>query len=206
MNDKRSWTPVIITVPLAAALWFFCFYIEWGNFFEKISVSAAVLALVALALGPRPEKLDNKLDALVDGVGSAALLYIVFWVGNAVSRALFDFAPDQVGGIYDKGAGTPGWAIGLMLLFVTGPVEEIFWRGFLQRRLQEKLGGFTGLAAGVGLYGLVHVSSWNFMLVGAALVAGAFWGLLYWKLGRLWPVIISHSLWSAFIFAVAPIT
>jgi membrane protease YdiL (CAAX protease family) len=43
------------------------------------------------------------------------------------------------------------------------------------------------------------------MLIMAALVAGAFWGGLYlWK-RDLELVMISHSLWSAFIFAVFPI-
>ena len=49
-------------------------------------------------------------------------------------------------------------------------------------------------------------SPWKFWgVVGAAAVAGAFWGYLYWRWGRLGPVIISHSLWSAVIFAVAPV-
>jgi membrane protease YdiL (CAAX protease family) len=42
------------------------------------------------------------------------------------------------------------------------------------------------------------------MLVGAAAVAGAFWGAMYARLGRLAPVIVSHALWSAVIFAVFP--
>jgi membrane protease YdiL (CAAX protease family) len=43
------------------------------------------------------------------------------------------------------------------------------------------------------------------MLIGAAAVAGAFWGLLYMKLRRLDTLIICHSLWSACIFAVVPL-
>jgi membrane protease YdiL (CAAX protease family) len=42
------------------------------------------------------------------------------------------------------------------------------------------------------------------MLVGAAAVAGAFWGAIYARTGRLAPVIVSHSLWSTVIFAVLP--
>jgi membrane protease YdiL (CAAX protease family) len=43
------------------------------------------------------------------------------------------------------------------------------------------------------------------MLILAALVAGAFWGALYlWKRDLLMQ-IVSHSSWSAVIFAVAPI-
>jgi len=42
-------------------------------------------------------------------------------------------------------------------------------------------------------------------LILAALVAGAFWGALYlWKKDLL-VQITSHSVWSAFIFAVFPI-
>jgi hypothetical protein len=55
------------------------------------------------------------------------------------------------------------------------------------------------------VYAGVHVFSGNLILILAALVAGAFWGALYlWK-EDLWVQITSHSLWSAFIFAVFPI-
>jgi hypothetical protein len=43
------------------------------------------------------------------------------------------------------------------------------------------------------------------MLVGAAAVAGAFWGAMYARLDSLAPVILSHSIWSAVIFAVFPL-
>jgi hypothetical protein len=45
----------------------------------------------------------------------------------------------------------------------------------------------------------------NFMLIGAAFTAGAFWGLQYLWRRNLSSLIISHSLWSAVIFAVFPI-
>ncbi len=55
------------------------------------------------------------------------------------------------------------------------------------------------------IYAGVHVFSANLMLILAALAAGTFWGLLYlWKRDPL-VQITSHSLWSAVIFAVAPI-
>jgi len=43
------------------------------------------------------------------------------------------------------------------------------------------------------------------MLIGAAAVAGAFWGAMYWRFKNLAMVIISHSIWSAVIFAVLPL-
>ncbi len=93
----------------------------------------------------------------------------------------------------------------LLLFFVTGPGEEIFWRGFLQQQLQNRAGTGWGYVAATLVYGGVHVFSGNVMLILAALVAGAFWGAMYaWK-RDLAAVIVSHSFWSAFIFAVIPI-
>jgi hypothetical protein len=44
------------------------------------------------------------------------------------------------------------------------------------------------------------------MLIGAAAVAGAFWGAMFWRYKNLMPVIISHSVWSTVIFAVFPMS
>ena len=94
--------------------------------------------------------------------------------------------------------------IALLLFWVTGPSEEIFWRGYLQRSLMERFGRWPGWAAATAIYAGVHIWSFNFMLVGAAAVAGAFWGAMYARLGSLAPVILSHSIWSTVIFAVFP--
>ena len=79
------------------------------------------------------------------------------------------------------------------------------WRGFLQRRLGLHMGDFKGWIVSSVLYAAVHISSLNFMLVGAAGIAGLFWGFMYWRLGTLWPVVISHAVWTCLAFAVAPI-
>jgi uncharacterized protein len=152
----------------------------------------------------RSEAFRFDLQAVWTGIGSAVLLYVIFGVGRIIAMALFDFAGGQIGDIYHKGAGTPLWSIALLLFFVTGPAEEIFWRGYLQRNLMQRFGLWPGWAIATAIYAAVHACSLNFMLVGAAAVAGAFWGALYLWRGRLMPVIISHSVWSAAIFAFLP--
>ncbi|MBW1988905.1 MAG: CPBP family intramembrane metalloprotease [Deltaproteobacteria bacterium] len=109
-------------------------------------------------------------------------------------------------GVYAKGEGTPAWVICLLLFFVTGPAEEIFWRGFLQDRLAHFFGGWQGWLMASALYAAVHLSAWNFMLIAAAGVAGLFWGFMYWRFRRVPALIVSHSVWSTVIFAVLPIT
>ena len=69
----------------------------------------------------------------------------------------------------------------------------------------NRFGGWRGWLLATAAYAGVHLWSFNFILIGAAAVAGAFWGAVYWRLGKLAPVIISHSLWSTIVFAVIPI-
>ena len=197
--------PLIGTVLLAALFWFVTFYLTWASFWIKISFSAATLAILSLLLQPnRKERIRIDAGAVALGLVSAAILYFIFWTGKAVSEMILPFSGGQIGGIYEKGAGTPMWVIALLLFFVTGPSEEFYWRGYLQKNLMTRFGHWQGWLLATAIYAAVHIWSFNFMLIGAAAVAGAFWGAMYWRLKNLTPVIISHSVWSAVIFAVFP--
>jgi len=204
--DTRQMLLVWSSAALAFGLWFVTFYLAGPSFWIKIASSACILAAVAVrahTLKHNVLSFDGR--AVLQGLVSAAALYIVFWLGKEISALLFPFAPEQVGAIYGKGAGFPIPAIVIILLFITGPCEEIFWRGFLQRSLMDRYGRWPGWAITTAVYAFVHIWSLNFMLVGAAAVAGAFWGLMYLRFHRLDGLIISHSLWSACIFALAPL-
>ena len=86
--------------------------------------------------------------------------------------------------MYHRGDAVSPIVIGLLLLLVTSPAEEIFWRGFIQRTTVEKLGPVWGLIITTILYGAVHIWTFNITLIIAALVAGLFWGLMYLKLSH----------------------
>jgi membrane protease YdiL (CAAX protease family) len=190
---------------LATVLWFVTFYLAWSTFWIKIAVSATTLAIVSLRLQPiRKEHLRFDGNALIYGLMSAAALYFIFWVGRAAVTVIFSFAGHQIGGIYAKGSGTPMWTVALLLFLVTGPSEELYWRGYLQKNLMMRWGRWQGWLLATAIYAGVHVWSFNLMLIGAAAVAGAFWGAMYWRLKNLAPVIISHSIWSTVIFALFP--
>ncbi len=188
-------------------LWFVTFYLSWSTFWIKITFSAATLACLALWLQPGIlKRLRFDMKSILAGLLSAAALYFIFWMGKLISTTIFSFAGHQIGSIYGKGEGTPIWVIGLLLFFITGPSEELFWRGYLQKNLMKRFGGFQGWLITTIIYAGVHVWSFNFMLIGAAAVAGAFWGAQYWRSGRLAPVIVSHAVWSTVIFAWAPLS
>ena len=190
-------------IALAAAGWAFAFGLAWGNFWIRIGITVVTVCTYSLAF--RKPDLRVSARSIAEGVVLAAVLYGVFFVGNALAPYIVPGASGQVGGIYGLGEGSSRVWIFLLLSFVTGPGEEIFWRGFLQDALQKRLKKVPGFLVATAIYGAVHVFSGNIMLILAALVAGAFWGALYAWRRDLVALIVSHSLWSAFIFAVAPI-
>jgi hypothetical protein len=188
---------------LAVVCWAITFGWPVGNFWVKIGLSVVAVSLYSL-YWQRP-RISVQPRSFLLGLFSAVLLYFIFFLGNKLAPTILPGSKTQVGGIYSLGAGANQILIFLLLFFITGPGEEIFWRGFLQDRLMKRWGNFSGFLATTALYGGVHIFSGNLILILAAFVAGAFWGLLYlWKKDLL-AQIISHSLWSAVIFAVAPI-
>ncbi len=198
--------PVAASLVLAALLWGFTFFLDWGVFWFKIAASALCLAVLSLLLLPKGSlRFRLSLKTICLGLFSAALLYLIFWAGKAASTAVFPFAGEQIGAVYEKGGQSPMWMIALFLFAVTSPCEEIYWRGFLQNHLMARFGGPWGWLLATLCYALVHLWSRNFILICAAGVAGAFWGLMYWHLRDIAPVIISHCIWSTVIFAVLPI-
>ncbi len=188
---------------LASACWAVTFGWSGGNFWVKIGLSVVAVSLYSL-FWKKPH-LSFRVRSFLLGLLSAVVLYSIFLVGNKLASAILPGAKTQVGGIYSLGAGSNKLLIFMLLFFITGPGEEIFWRGFLQDRLMERWGNFTGYLTTTALYAGVHVFSWNLMLILAALVAGAYWGLLYFWKRDLLVQIVSHSFWSAVIFAVAPV-
>ena len=188
---------------MASVCWAITFGLGIGNFWVKIGLSVVAVFLYSL-FWQRP-KISFQFRSFLMGLLSAAVLYFIFLLGNKLAPYLLPGAKARVGGIYSLGVGTNKVLIFLLLFFITGPGEEIFWRGFLQDRLMTRWGNFSGYLVTTIIYAGVHVFSWNPVLILAAFVAGAFWGILYlWKRDLLIQ-ITSHSFWSAVIFAVAPI-
>jgi membrane protease YdiL (CAAX protease family) len=200
--DKRYWA----LVALAAAGFAWVFGCPAGNFWVKITVTVCALcagSFAAAGVPWRPSEVTLREAAV--GVAAAAVLYGIFWLGDCCAAQVFGFAPKQVEAIYAiRELGNP-WAVGAVLLLVTSPGEELFWRGYVLKRAIARWGQNVGFAAGAGLYAAVHLASGNFMLIMAALVAGLFWcGLYRWR-GNLTACVVSHALWTVGVFLLFPI-
>ena len=197
---------IIFTLFIATILWYLLFVIKPMNFWLEMSLSISALVFMSLVFNKGNFKIGRlTIRHILIGILSAIALYIIFYLGNIISGFLFSFKDSQILSIYsNRSNGSLIW-IGLLLLFIIGPGEEIYWRGFIQNTLSKKMGETKGYIISVLLYAGVHIITGNVMLVIAALVCGIFWGWLYKKEKSLLPVIISHAIWDLTIFVIFPL-
>ena len=203
---------VALPILVALALWCVMFS-PWTaphlNFWVTMALSGVVLSTMSLALSPELRtslRRDFRWSDIPLGVAIGAVLWGVFWVGDKVAGWIFPFADGEIGSIYAMRDGTNPLLIGILLLFVVGPAEEVFWRGFVQAECSKKRTPTLGFIITTAIYALAHIWSMNFMLIAAAAVAGGLWGLMYrFFPNRLWALIISHAVWDVAVFLVFPI-
>ncbi len=205
ISDNSIWT----AVATAAILWFIMFS-PWTaplvNFWYTMTAAAIILTTLATCFCRewiKDIRLNNTQITL--GITIATILWGVFWIGDKVSQWIFSFARPQVDMIYSIKSGTSPILVGILLIAIIGPAEEIFWRGYVQRSLTKRWNANIGFIVTLALYTLIHIWSMNFMLVMAALVVGGCWGLLY-RLKPQWltALVISHAVWDACAFVVFP--
>ena len=192
---------------VAALLWFAMFS-PWTAPFVPFWPAMALSSVVLLVFA-RPFAISFRsfsITQILLGVAFAAVLWALFWVGDRVSSMLFDFARPQVEQVYAMKVGARPWLLALQLLLLTGPAEELFWRGYVQRLLSQRWGDNVGFVVATAVYTLIHIWSFNFMLTMSALVCGVVWGGLY-RLRPQWlpALVLSHALWDACVFVVFPI-
>lgn len=203
---KRVWFLIL----LAFLLWTLMFS-PWTAphlpFWWTMTFSACTLTVLSTVFSPGWWKhLRWSVSNILLGFAIAIALWCVFWVGDKASQWLFDFARPQVNLIYGMKAGESPWLISALLLFLIGPAEEIFWRGYVQRRLSLRYNPNVGFLLATACYTLVHVASLNFMLIMASMVCGIAWGGLYRLFPHRFPaIVLSHALWDAAVFVWFPI-
>lgn len=200
----------VFTIFVAAILWtiMFCpITAPYVNFWWMMTASACTLSLLATFFG-RDWWKDVRIDFsnILLGIAIAVALWSVFWIGDKLSQLMFNFARPQVDIIYGMKDGESPLLLTLLMLFLIGPAEEIFWRGYIQKSFSQYWNPNVGMVVTTAIYSLVHAGSCNFMLTMAALVAGLAWGIMY----RFFPekfgaIIISHALWDVAVFIWFPI-
>lgn len=203
---KKSLPLLGLGAALAAALFIRTFRGPRARFWDRMTVTGLSLGGLALVTTPELRRMRFGWKDLLQGAGLAAILYSIFQIGDRLSRIILSKGGEQIDAIYSLKRLRPRYELMARLGLIIGPAEEFFWRGFLQEGLMQRFGRVKGALMGIAAYGSAHIASGNFTLVGAASVAGAFWGGLY-ALGVPLPTLmVCHILWDNVIFLIAPTT
>ena len=166
------------------------------RFWDRMTVTGLALGGLALATNRDARRVRIGAGEVALGLATAAGLYGIFRVGDVVAREVMPRGGQEIGDIYALRSLRPKEELAARLGLVIGPAEELFWRGFVQGR--------AGYLTATALYGGAHIVTENATLVGAAAIAGAYWGLLRAVGVPLGALVVSHVAWDIWIFLVAP--
>ena len=201
--NRRSWV-----VPAALGAAFGAFAVTFrgprDRFWQRMTRTGFALGAVSLAAEPELRRTRIQWKDVPVGLGAAAALYGIFQVGDRMARRILPRGGDQIAEMYALRDLRPTAELAARLGLVIGPAEELFWRGFLQRRFADEIGPWPGAVLASAAYAGAHVAARNFTLFGAAGVAGAFWSALAAAGVPLGALIVSHIAWDLWIFLIAP--
>ena len=112
-----------------------------------MTLSAVLLTCMSLLLSPKLSKqFQFTWKAIGVGILSASILWVIFYLGDFFSNLLFNFSRPQVDSIYAMKDGQSRWILALLLFFIIGPADEIYWSGYIQRHLTAESGEWKGCA------------------------------------------------------------
>ncbi|MDQ2913705.1 MAG: tetratricopeptide repeat protein [Chloroflexota bacterium] len=167
-----------------------------ARFWDRMTATGLVLGGLALATDRDARRARIGPREIALGLGTAAGLYGIFRVGDTMAREVMPRGGEEIGDIYALRSLRPKEELAARLGLVIGPAEELFWRGFVQGRV--------GYLTATALYGGAHLVTENATLIGAATIAGAYWGLLRAVGMPLGALVVSHVVWDIWIFLVSP--
>lgn len=204
-------TPIYASLTMALMLWtlmFSPFTAPHIEFWPVMSTAAVILLGCVFhdAPGWWKQYRLKPVDILL-GISLAVGLWGIFWVGNIIATHIFPFAGREIQAVYLIKEDANPVLLTLLLVLLIGPAEEIFWRGYVQRKLSETTSANMGYILATLFYTAIHLPSCNMMLVMASLVAGGIWGLVYRIIPHRLPgLVISHGVWDAMVLIwLAPI-
>jgi membrane protease YdiL (CAAX protease family) len=202
-NPSLTWS--VSTLVVAVVLWYILFQTRVVDFWAMLTVSTMILLLFSVGLngglGISGTVTPRNLGL---GVVSGVLLYLFFRGSYEVVQGL-DFMSGGVQGVYDLGVGTPAVYVALLLLAPISPGEEIYWRGLIQRSLQNRITPTTAWLLTAAVYTGVHLPTLNPPLLITAFIGGLVWGFLFMRTKSVTAGAVSHIVFNQLIFVLLPL-
>jgi uncharacterized protein len=140
---------------------------------------------------------------LIYGSISGLLLFVLFSFGNYLFELFRIPIQDDISRLNERYSPTFFWHF-LSLMLITVPGAEIFWRGFILKRLLNYFSAWGSIFISSLMYASVTLYTGEWLIFLTLFFSAILWGLLYvWK--RSIPlVIVSHLVFDLFIFILYP--
>jgi uncharacterized protein len=202
MNQRKIDFRMIIAILLAHGLLFTTF--QERNVFWYI-LTASMLFLITFSI--LHEEMEDKQPFriyITYGLISGVCLYVLFLLGNFLLQIVDLPLKGTVSKLYKQMSPTEIWQY-IVLFLIIIPGEEIFWRGFILKRLLKHMNWILSIVIATLLYTSVNIYSESSHLIIASMVAGILWSSLYvWK--RSIPLlIVSHLVFDLLLLVLFPL-
>lgn len=93
----------------------------------------------------------------------------------------------------------------IVLFLIIIPGEELYWRGYIQKKLYKDMSFQKSIIYSTSLYSFAHIFSGSILLILTALFAGILWGYLYYKTNNILIPIVSHYVFNTFLLIIFPL-
>jgi membrane protease YdiL (CAAX protease family) len=135
-----------------------------------------------------------RVDALIGVVAGLATQLLLVPLLYIPIFTLFDVSNEELEeparGLTDRATDPVGVLLLVLIVGIGAPIiEEIFYRGLLQRSLEKLMGVWPGIIGSAVLFGLSH---FQLLQLPALVMLGMILGYLTHRYGRLGPAIFTH--------------
>lgn len=180
-------------------------------FWTGLLVLAALLAIAAWLFGGRAIRLALGWDPrqALAGALLGALLFGLFFGALLLARRMpLEEAARVYGWLADvqsRSGGIPAAVWALIGAAILAPADALFWRGFVQRRLVDRLGRAAGIAIAQVAYAGFWVVLLNPLVAAGALAAGLVLGVLTERTGSLLPSAVGQAVLLVLCLTLLPL-
>ncbi|EAC7663249.1 CPBP family intramembrane metalloprotease [Listeria monocytogenes] len=141
---------------------------------------------------------------ILPGIFSGIVLYIIFYIGAFIIKVMPGGLENSVEAAFNKYS-THSLIIWLLLIVAIIPGEEIFWRGFVLKRLNRYFNPWFSNVFAALLCMVMMFPSGNFAAIIGIFVASLVWNIMYSYRPSLLMLYLSHLTFAFLLLAALPI-
>ena len=185
---------ISLSLPLASIPQLWWYPIIYGPLLVAAVVTARILGYTREDIGFTMKLSRVQMVVMLTGLGFGAAEYFIL-----VKLPPAPLTEPLVTGLTWQTA----WLPALVLLLTTGLIEEIIFRGVLQRAAVKALGD-RGIVYVSFLFAIMHLGFLSWADIAFVFVIALFFGWVVKKTGSLFGVILAHGITNILLFIVMP--